>query len=563
VTNPALNPLLGMDLDALRDLSASARRAIAIQDAREHLIPFTRLMMPDPNDPGNPEESRYRVAGHHRLMADILERVERGKCLRAALSIPPQHGKTQLFSKMAIAWGVGRNPRLNWIFGTYNEGYAAKVGGAVREIMRSKPFRQVFPEVRLKTGSQSKTELEIEGGGQLNFLGRGGSGTGFPADRIVIDDPLKNAEEAESPTVLEELHEWYSKVIYTRARNTTSISIIHTRWAEDDLIGRHCDPDHPDRIRLPDGSISDRDESRRWEYINVPAVVKDADLAAALGLTLAVPTDADVIEQFGAQPMSALWPEEFSLPHLASAKRINPRGFAALYEGKPAPDDGDYFKADWLKVHTQPTDYPRPSELRFYAASDHALSKGTRSDRTCMGNVGIDRHDDIWIMPELVWRKMDADETLNEMIALMKLRKPLMWFAEDEHINKTLGPFRRKRMREEHTYTTVVGLPSSVDLIARARSMQGRLSMGMVHFPGWMPWWQEARSEVLKFPHAMHDDFVSFLSLVGRGLDMEVAASAPAEDDRKVIPFPTGSIQWMKARSKIEAENRATAGKRW
>src|SRR3546814_5438839 len=80
----------------------------------------------------------------------------------------------------------------------------------------------------------------------MAFIGRGGSGTGKPADLVIIDDPLKNAQEAESLTTRRELHAWYNKVIYSRVRATTAIIIIHTRWSEDDLIGRLCDPDHPE-----------------------------------------------------------------------------------------------------------------------------------------------------------------------------------------------------------------------------------------------------------------------------------------------------------------------------
>src|SRR3546814_9219759 len=86
-----------------------------------------------------------------------------------------------------------------------------------------------------------------------------------------------NAQEAESLTTRRELHAWYNKVIYSRVRATTAIIIIHTRWSEDDLIGRLCDPDHPEH---------DPSQAKAWTYLNVPAVLKPGPLADALGAKL-------------------------------------------------------------------------------------------------------------------------------------------------------------------------------------------------------------------------------------------------------------------------------------
>jgi predicted phage terminase large subunit-like protein len=227
--------------------------------------------------------------------------------------------------------------------------------------------------------------------------------------------------------------------------------------------------------------------------------------------------------------------------------------FDSLYMGKPSPDDGDYFKAENLVVHNSPAEYPDKRELKVYAASDHALGEKQTNDYNVMGCFGVDKKNDIWIMPDLYWDRCDTGELLDEMIALMKRHEPQIWFAEDEHINKSIGPFRRKRMREEEVFKTAVqGLTSAVDLKSRARSIQGRTTQHMVHFPGWAPWWSRARAQMLKFPKATHDDFVSFLSLIGRGLDAE----HPAEVEKpleKVVRV--GSIEWVKAESARRKRN--------
>jgi len=537
----------------LAEMDVMLRRAVALGDAQDDLLTYAKLMMPDPENPNDPDCSRYKIAKHHRLIAEALERVASGDILRLAISMPPQHGKTELASRLFLSWYVGKFPHRNTIMGAYNAGYAQKqVGGKVRDYIQMPVYQAIFPEVRLKPGSKAVDYMALEQGGSMNFIGRGGSGTGMPADLIVIDDPIKNAEEANSPTVIETLHEWYSKVIYSRVRNTTAIVVIHTRWFEDDIIGRQCDPEH---------SEYDPETAADWTYINIPAVMFDGPVARAMGADLQKPKSDKVIKQFGHKPMAALWDERFSLEHLASAKRLDPLGFEALYQGRPSPDDGDYFKAHYIVEHNLPTEYPRDDQLRFYGASDHALGAKEQNDSTCMGAFGVDSADHIWIMPELVWDKFETDVLLDEMIAIMKFRKPDNWFAEAEHIEKSIGPFRRARQKKEKVYTMVTPLVSAVDLKSRARSIQGRMAMRHVHFPAWMPWYQKARSEMLKFPRAKHDDFVSFLSLIGRGMDMEIGASVDKPPEKIVR---VGSIEWVKAQHKREVDreqrDKAVAG---
>lgn len=538
--------------EELIELEKAARRALRVNEATDDMITFAKLMKPDPEDMDDPDISMYLPAPHHRLIAEALERVARGEILRLAISMPPQHGKSELASRIFPAWFMGRNPTKSLMFATYSDTFAAKFGGEVREYMNKPAFKTVFPDVEFRKGSKAKDEMALTAGGQMNFIGRGGAGTGMPADLIIIDDPLKNAEEANSPTTIESLHEWYMKVIYSRARTTTAIVVIHTRWVEDDIIGRQCDPDHSDY---------DKDEASKWTYINIPSVLYGGPVADALHADLKVSDNDRVIAAFGDKPIAALWPSQFSLEHLASAKKLDPMGFEALYQGRPTPDDGEYFQKSWLVEHHDPSEYPRPDKLRFYAASDHALTEKEANDATCMGTFGIDEYDHIWIMPELVWDRFETDRLLDEMISLMKLRKPLVWWAESEHIEKAIGPFRRKRQMEEKTFTMVEPLTSIKDLRARARPIQGRLAMKMVHFPAWMPWWVKAKGELLKFPRAKHDDFVSFMSLVGRGMDQEVGAS-PSIENRKVVRV--GSIEWIKAADKrdkrMSAREKAVAG---
>lgn len=544
-----------MNLSAQEQQLKVVKRLIAVREARDNLLPFLQLTMPDDKDPEDASKSRYQITPQAILLCQIMEKVERGELKRVAVSIGPQFGKSQIISRATPAWSIGRNPYINQILGSYNQDFANEFGFEVRNIVQSQVYKQVFPEAALMKGGTAKDLLMTTVGGKSAFVGVGGSGTGKPADRFTVDDPYRNAEDAGSESFREKVWQWFNGVVFSRCHDGTAIVIVHTRWNLDDLIGRLCDPQHPERKGRYKGL------EKRWTYFNLPAVVDDPKLADALGLKLEVPslelfpTPGDyeaVIEQFGRKPMSALWPGRKSLPLLAEAKQSDAYTFNALYMGHPAPDDGDYFRKENL------VEYEReelPKDLRMYGASDHAVSSKQRRDYSVIGCVGVDPHDHIWVMPDVVWQRMPTDRMVEELIAQFRIHKPGLWWMEDELISKSFGPFLFKRMAEERVFTTSVApVRPGKDKETRGRAIQGRSAMKMVHFPKFAPWWPAARGQLLTFPHGANDDFVDWLSLIGLGLTTLLKAAHP-EAQQKI---PSGSINWLlrNARQRAEAAER-------
>ncbi len=462
---------------------------------------------------------------------------------------------SQILSRGAPAWLSGQDPYANIMLGSYNQTFAEEFGGDVREIMTSPLYGLVFPKHSLRKGGTAKDFLVTEEGGKLSFVGVGGSGTGKPADYFFVDDPIRNDEDAQSAVYREKLWKWFTSVVFSRLLNSSRVLVVHTRWHQDDLIGRLCDPDHPERNKLYEGV------SEGWEYINLPAVVEDPKLAESLGLTLDIPSEPKVIRAFGTKPMSALWPERKSLTFLAEAKKMDARVFGALYMGQPTPDDGEYFKKDDI-LEYDPSELP--ANLRKYGASDHAVGMKQTNDSTVLGCVGVDENDDIWVLPDLVWDRMQTDRTVDEVISQMKTHKPMMWWLESELISKSFGPFLIKRMQEEKVYTYLDPVSvAKTDKIMRARAIQGRMQHKKVHFPRTAPWYAEARAEMLKFPFAAHDDFVDFIAHIGRGLVKEIRASPLSKKESNDVQV--GSIQWIlrNAKSRAENEKRYATRKGW
>lgn len=205
------------------------RRAIAAKKAREDVLRFAQFSMPHPADMDNPDLSRYAPADHHAAIARALQRIEAGRDLRVIITMPPRHGKTELASHRFTPWFVGRDPYREVILSTYNQTFAEDHGRKIREVMMSPEFAQVFPECVLRKDSKSAERLQTTEGGILFFAGVGGAITGRGADLFLIDDPIKNREEAESATIRDQVWDWFTSTAYTRLLPGGRVVIILTR----------------------------------------------------------------------------------------------------------------------------------------------------------------------------------------------------------------------------------------------------------------------------------------------------------------------------------------------
>lgn len=502
--------------------------------ARDDLISFTEYIHPLPDEPNNVLKSSYQAKKHHRVIAAALEQVEQGLIPRLIINVPPRHGKTELATKSFIPWYLGRNPDHHIIAATYNERFSWDFGRKVRETIREPLYRHIFPHVQLKAGAASVDRIELETEGRAFFVGRGGTVTGRGGMGLIIDDPIKDRAEADSKTLREKLWTWYTQVMTTRLMAKSAwIILIQTRWHEDDLVGRLIDPSNP---------YYNEKEAAKWSLVDLPALAEDNDV-------------------LGRKPGEPLWPERFDKTFLEGQKRTDPRGFMALYQGRPTPEDGTFFRAEMLHEYHSKNQRPPDEELRFYCASDHAVSTAQERDKTCLLPFGVDKNDTIWIMEDVLWGRYPTDRVVDEMCKLMRKYKPMFWFGEKGPISKSIGPFLRKRMVETKSYCAIDEIPPLGDKLSRAQSMLGRMSMGKVMFPAFAHWWPEARAEILKFPSAAHDDFVDALSMMGLGLLKQMRPRGKQADEPQ-SKFGTGAwLHDMRKREKMKSEAaRARAG---
>lgn len=449
------------------------------------------------------------------MIADALERVAGGSCKRLMIQMPPRHGKSELASRRFPAWFLGRMPNRNIIAASYNSDLATDFGREVRNIVDSSRYNALFPMVSLASDSAAANRWHTEQGGMYVAAGIGTAVTGRGAHVLLIDDPFKDREEADSEVIREKKWRWYTSTAYTRLESDIkgditedddlwmdlledirkgdaepfegAVIVINTRWHEDDLSGR-----------LLKQQAEGGDE---WEMLDLPAILDTG---------------------------KALWPEKYDIDRLHQIrKNIGERDWSALYQQRPAPEEGAYFKRDWFKSYTE-----QPKHLRIYGASDYAVTKDG-GDWTVHIVCGVDEDDNIYVLD--VWRSQElADESVDVFCTLVKDHRPMMWAVDRDQIVRSIGPFMRKHMRDRKAYCRVEELPMGRnDKPMRARSIQARASMGKVYLPKEAPWLGDFMGELLVFDAGKHDDQVDAFGLIGRMLDEMIGAHVPKAKQKK------------------------------
>jgi len=427
--------------------------------------------------------SGYKPADHHRLIARALERVVKGDCKRLMIFMPPRHGKSQLTSEFFPAWYLGHHPDRYIIATTYAQELADDFGRKVRNQLQDPLYKAIFPECQISPDSASASKFNTIQKGSYFAVGMGGPITGRGAHVLLIDDPLKGREDAESETTRRKQKEWYQSVARTRLMPGGAIVVIQTRWHEDDLSGwLQAAHSHED-----------------WEVINLPAISEDN---------------------------KPLWPEMYDLKTLEAIREsIGMRDWNALYQQNPIPDAGDFFKREWFQFYDTP-----PTGMYIYGASDFAVTEG-KGDFTEHGIFGIDSENNIYILDW--WSgQTNSDDWINSMLDLQDQWKTFRWFGESGVIRRAIEPMLAKRMEERKVYLNLEWMASMADKATRARNFQNRAAGRKVFLPRRTQWAADLLSQIVRFPAGLHDDKVDVCSLIGRGLQF---ASAPSASNVKSI----------------------------
>lgn len=427
----------------------------------------------------------FEPAAHHRYLLAELDRVARGEIDRLAVFMPPGSAKSTYASVLYPAWYLARDPSRTIIAASHTQELAERFGRRVRNLIA-----EHGPTLGLAVADDNRAagRWETTAGGEYYAAGVTGSITGRRADLAIIDDPVRSREDADSETIRDRQWEWYRADLVTRLKPGAAIVLIQTRWHEDDLAGRILEH-----------------ERDRWRVVSLPMV-------------------AEADDPLGREPGAPLWPEWYTDQMRQDAQR-DARTWSALYQQRPAPEDGDYFRAEWCRVIDV---VPARETLRIYGGSDYAVT-ADGGDYTVHAVVGLDSDGRMYLLD--LWRKQaSSDEWVEAFCDLVTAWRPIGWAEETGQIRAGVGPFLERRQRERRAFVAREQFPTRGDKAVRAQSIRGRMALQGLYIPRAAPWWPALRSELLSFPAGKHDDQVDALGLVGQLLDRMthgVAAASP------------------------------------
>lgn len=448
---------------------------------------------------------RWKTAPHLRLICRTLESVERGEVSRAILTMPPRHGKSMSVTESFPSWFLGRHPERRVIEVSYGDTLARKFGRSNRRKLEEFG-REIFGvEIAQDNASVTDWGLQDHAGGMLS-AGVGAGITGAGADLIIIDDPIKNRQDAESLLKRERLWDEWQSSILTRLHPGGSVLVIMTRWHEDDLAGRLL-----------------REEADEWTYINLPCAAEEND---PMGRKLGEP----------------LWPERFGVKWLEKKRRsVGSRVWDSLYQGHPRPSEGGLFKAQSFRRFRVTPDgafyvLPMPGGDKVIAARDCLVfqtcdvagSMRTSADYFVLGTFALTPEGDLLLLDVLRLHIEGPDQP-----SLMRQKfaewRPIVVGLESKNMGLTLY---QQVVRDG---LPVVELKAETDKYTRALPAAARYEAGKVWHREGAPWLDDLESELLAFPNGAHDDQVDVVAYAVHMQEWNYLSAASGPRDRAMI----------------------------
>ena len=412
-------------------------------------------------------DPRYTSIWLHEEIAKALTDVEQGKVKRLMLFVPPRHGKSQLASINFPAWYLGKHPEKEIITSSYSAELAQDFGYKTRDLVSSTEYSQLF-NTQLKEDSKSKAKWITTDKGSYTAVGVGGAITGRGANVLIIDDPFKNREEAESETIRDKVWNWYTSTAYTRLEKDGAVILIMTRWHMDDLAGRLLK--------------AQEEGGEEWKVIKFPAIA--------------------VRDEEHRKQGEALWKEKYDEETLEVTKKtVGGYDWSALYQQEPVSSETQEFKQEYYKYRT--FEEVQRKQTSNYLTIDTAISEKASADYTgfCLNFVDEDNNWNIRAWQE----KLSPLELIDKIFSLWETYRLTRIGIEKTIYLDALKPFIDKEMRLRNKFPSIVELKhNQTAKETRIRGLLPRYESGSIyHIKGECG---DLEEEQLNFPKAIHDD---------------------------------------------------------
>jgi len=443
----------------MAELVRQYRRNKQAELARGDFLEFVKMMWPG-----------FIYGRHHKILADVFNRVASGELKRVTISIPPRHTKSLFASYLFPAWFLGKFPEKKIMQASNTAELAVGFGRNVRNLLDGEQYGEVFPDVGLRKDSKAAGRWNTNKDGEYFAVGVGGTMTGKGADIMIIDDPHteQEAKQAEhNPAVFDSVYEWYTSGPRQRLQPGGAIVIIQTRWSKRDLIGRV----------LKDSVQRDGEE---WEVVQLPAIMPSG---------------------------KPLWPEFWSLEELTALRNELPNAkWQAQYQQEPTSDSAALIKRESWKIW----DSEHPPHCEFtLMAWDTAFEKNNRADYSACTIWGVFyKEDDNGVMqPNIILLnavrdRVEFPELKKLVLKLHKEWEPDATIIEKKASGAPLIYELRSMGVPVSEFTPVRGN----DKISRLNAVSDIFASGRVWAPN-KHWAEEVIEEVASFPSGDHDDY--------------------------------------------------------
>lgn len=381
------------------------------------------------------------------------------------VEMPPRHSKTLNVSKLFPPYALGHLPDSRIINVSYGQGLANKNSRYARNLIKRDVYAGIFPGVRLADDSSSVASWDLDGReGGLDALGIGGGATGKGAHFLLIDDPIKSRAEAESQVYRDKVWDSFTDDLLTRLEPGGAVVVQHTRWQEDDLIGRivRSGIEHV-RLRLP-------------------AIAEEGDpLGRAVG--------------------EALWPDRYPLAKLREIEAtMGPYSWSALYQQAPTPAEGGIFKRDWFEAVSEPVQIVRM--VRYW---DLAMSSKESADYTAGVKLGEGKDGNIYVL-DVARVQMEWGDVVPFMQRVIQQdgEDCMQGIEKQGYMSRAVQDLNRDPALRRYT---IKGYAVDKDKLTRALPFAARAAAGVVRVLKRV-WTRDYVQEMASFPNGAHDDQV-------------------------------------------------------
>lgn len=444
----------------------------------------------------------YYHGQHTRLICDALQQVDLGNpdYKRIIITLPPRHSKSMSVTETFPSYFIGKNPERRVIQASYGDSLARKFGRANKNKIENFG-RDIFDiTVSRDTSAVDNWGIKDHRGGMIS-AGIGGSITGEGADLLIIDDPIKNREEADSLVYREKVWNEWQNTLRTRLHPGAAVIIIVTRWHHDDLVGRLLNPEYG--------------EVEPWLQLNLPAICEE---------------EGDLL---GRSIGQSLWPEHGFDEKWAEAtkKAVGIATWTSLYQQRPTPSAGAMVEKHWWRYYNKPYD-PLTNTI-----AGHYIDEFIQSwDMTFKDSEGTD------LVVGQVWARSAAYKFLVDQVRA-RMNFPVTLVAV-QNLSAKWPKARLKLIEDKANGPAIIAMLHKkigglvpVDpknsKIARVSACSPDIESGNVFIPSpeIAPWVTEFVEEWAAFPKGVNDDQVDGGSQALNRLVNHIFVSKPGEAD--------------------------------